>query len=90
MLTVKEAAKPLGVSPSLVYALIAARKIEHVRIGLKRGVIRIPEASIEEFHRSLCRQGYRTAPRLARRGQAEIEAPQLVTRIAAFRRKSGS
>lgn len=51
MLTVKQAAERLGVSPSLVYALIAARALEHVRVGLKRGVIRIPEAALEDYRR---------------------------------------
>jgi excisionase family DNA binding protein len=51
MLTVKQAAARLAVSPSLVYALVAERRLEHLRIGLKRGVIRIPEEAIEEYRR---------------------------------------
>ena len=48
-LTVKQAAERLGVSPSLIYALVAARRLRHERIGLKRGVIRIPADAIEEY-----------------------------------------
>jgi excisionase family DNA binding protein len=51
MLTVKKSAERLNVSPSLVYALLACRKLGHIRIGLKRGVIRIPEEAIEEYRR---------------------------------------
>jgi len=51
MLTVKEAAERLGVSPSLVYSLIAARKIEHVRVGLGRGVLRLTEEAIVAYQR---------------------------------------
>lgn len=48
-LTVKQAADRLGVNPSLVYRLIAARQIEYERIGLGRGVIRIRESAIEDY-----------------------------------------
>lgn len=48
-LTVKQAADRLGVNPSLVYRLIAARLIEYERIGMGRGVIRIREAAIEDY-----------------------------------------
>jgi excisionase family DNA binding protein len=51
LLTVKKAAERLNVSPSLVYALIAGRKLGHIRVGLKRGVIRIPEEAIEDYRR---------------------------------------
>jgi excisionase family DNA binding protein len=49
MLTVKQAAERLRVSPSLVYSLIAARELAHVRIGFGRGLIRISEESICEY-----------------------------------------
>jgi excisionase family DNA binding protein len=49
--TVRQAAERLGVSPSLVYALVAARRLRHERIGLKRGVIRIPDDAVEEYRR---------------------------------------
>ncbi|MGL4553894.1 MAG: helix-turn-helix domain-containing protein [Gemmataceae bacterium] len=51
MLTVKEAAALLGISPALVYALVAARKVRHERHGLGRGAIRIPEDALEEYCR---------------------------------------
>ena len=44
MLTIKQAAARLGVSPGLVYSLVAGGKIGHVRIGNGRGVLRIPES----------------------------------------------
>lgn len=51
LLTVKEAAKRLGISPALVYGLCAARRIRHERHGLRRGAIRIPESALEEYRR---------------------------------------
>lgn len=51
MLTVKAAAELLGCCVDTVYALCAARKLRHERIGLGRGRIRIPEESIEEYRR---------------------------------------
>lgn len=47
-LTVREAAAELGrVSPSLVYGLCQAGRLEHIRIGVGRGTIRIPKAAVE-------------------------------------------
>jgi excisionase family DNA binding protein len=51
MYTVSGAAKELGVSLSLVYALCAAGKIRHERHGLGRGTIRISAAALEEYRR---------------------------------------
>jgi excisionase family DNA binding protein len=51
MLTVKQAAERLGVSPALIYALVSARKIRHERHGLRRGAIRIPEDALDEYRR---------------------------------------
>ena len=49
--TVKEAAARLGVSPSLVYALIGDGVIAHTRHGRpgKRGCIRIEESEVERY-----------------------------------------
>jgi excisionase family DNA binding protein len=52
-LTVKQAAEALGVSQAIVYALCAARRIRHQRIGLGRGTIRIPEDAIAEYRESV-------------------------------------
>jgi excisionase family DNA binding protein len=49
MLSVKQAAGRLGVSPSLVYWLVSARKLRHSRIGSGRGRIRISEDAIGEY-----------------------------------------
>lgn len=51
LLTVKQAAEQIGISPGLVYALCAARRIRHERHGLGRGRILIPEEAIEEYRR---------------------------------------
>jgi excisionase family DNA binding protein len=52
MFTVKEAAARLGVSAALVYALCAARKLRHSRVGLGRGKIVIGEDAIAEYLRA--------------------------------------
>ncbi len=52
MLTVAQAAERLGVSRALIYSLVAARKLRHERIGLKRGVIRIPDDALDEYRLS--------------------------------------
>lgn len=49
LLDVKQAAGRLGVSPGLVYSLIAGRQLRHCRIGNGRGRIRIPEDAIAEY-----------------------------------------
>lgn len=48
-LTVKQAAKILGVSETTVYALCAAGEIRARRVGLKRGTIRIDAADLEDY-----------------------------------------
>lgn len=52
-MTVKEAAKRLEVSPSLVYDWCKAGSMPHKRFGRKgkRGTIRISEADIAAFER---------------------------------------
>ena len=57
MLTVKQVAKQLGISPSLVYGLCSAGKIRHERHGLGRGCIRIPAEALDEYRKSCVRQG---------------------------------
>ena len=48
-LTVKEAAPQLRLSAATVYALCAARKLRHQRVGLGRGKILIPPEAIAEY-----------------------------------------
>jgi excisionase family DNA binding protein len=49
LLTVKEAAPKLRLSPASVYALCAAKKLRHQRVGLGRGKILIPPEAITEY-----------------------------------------
>ncbi len=53
MLSVAEAAKLLGVKPGLVYGLCASRRLRFCKIGVGRGVIRIPEDALDEYVRSV-------------------------------------
>jgi excisionase family DNA binding protein len=48
-MTVKQAAERLEISVSLVYSLIASRKLRFCRVGNGRGRIRIPDDAIEEY-----------------------------------------
>jgi excisionase family DNA binding protein len=45
---VKQAAERLGVSRSLVYALVASGRLRHYRVGVGRGTIRIEEDALQE------------------------------------------
>lgn len=49
MLTVKEVAQHLGVSPNCVYQLVATGRFACHRIGVGRGTIRISETDLAEF-----------------------------------------
>ena len=49
LMTVKEAAARLRVSPSLVYGLIGKGLVRYVRIGLGRGRIRISDDDLAAF-----------------------------------------
>ena len=51
MLTVKQVAERLRISPSLVYGLCAAGKIRHERYGLGRGCIRVAEEALDDYRR---------------------------------------
>lgn len=61
--TVKQAAKRLGISPSLVYALCAEGVIHHTRHGRpgKRGCIRIEESAVKEYRQNSIREGQQHA-----------------------------
>lgn len=49
LLTVREVAAMLRVSPSLVYRLVEAGKLGCFRIGQKRGAIRVSRDSVNQF-----------------------------------------
>lgn len=49
LFTVKEAAALLRLSPASVYALCAAEKLRHQRVGVGRGKILIPADAIQEY-----------------------------------------
>jgi excisionase family DNA binding protein len=51
MLTVKQTAERLGVSPALVYGLCQQKRLRHERHGLGRGRILVPEDAVEEYRR---------------------------------------
>jgi excisionase family DNA binding protein len=52
VMTVKQAAQALGISPSLVYGLCTNGRIRHERYGLGRGTIRISPAALDEYRKS--------------------------------------
>jgi len=49
VLTVRQAAERLQVAPTTIYSLCARKPLTHVRIGTRRGTIRILEASLDAF-----------------------------------------
>jgi excisionase family DNA binding protein len=51
LLTVEEVAALLSVSVALVYRMVAQRELEHVRVGIGRGKILIPESEIDRYIR---------------------------------------
>ena len=63
MLTVKQAAVRSGLSPSLIYALCAERRLPHLRLGKRgrRGRVLIEESDLAAFLES-CRVGADDAP----------------------------
>ena len=63
MLTVKAAAERAGVSPSLIYALCAEKKLAHLRCGAKgrRGRVLIAEPDLAAFMES-CRVAAEESP----------------------------
>lgn len=61
--TVETAAEELGISLSLMYALVAAKKIRHERHGLRRGTIRIREDDLEAYRRSVTEEAVTADPR---------------------------
>ena len=53
LLSVREAADRLAVSPALIYGLCARKRIRHERHGLGRGTIKIPEDALEDYRKSV-------------------------------------
>ena len=49
MYTVQQVAERLNTSLSLIYALCAQGRLDHLRIGLGRGTIRISDDALQEF-----------------------------------------
>lgn len=49
LITVKQAAKMLTVSPSLVYALVADGTLPAVRMGTGRGTIRLEDEDVRRY-----------------------------------------
>ena len=62
MLSVKETARWLNVSPSTVYGLINSGELKCHRVGVGRGVIRISEAAISDYLDSCAAGTRRPAP----------------------------
>jgi excisionase family DNA binding protein len=62
LLTVTELSKRWNVSPSIIYALVQARQLGCVRIGLGRGTVRFTEEHVREY---LMRQEKRKFKHLA-------------------------
>ncbi len=50
--TVREAAKILGLSSDMTYALCAAKKILHRRVGIRGGRIQVSTKGIQDYFRS--------------------------------------
>jgi len=48
-LTVKQVAERLAVAHTTVYLLCSEAKIDHIRIGIGRGAIRISEEALHAF-----------------------------------------
>jgi excisionase family DNA binding protein len=71
VLTVAQAAERLGVSPALVYNLVALRKLRYCRVGNGRGRLRIPEDAVSEY---LSRVTFDVAPT---NSQAAAPRPRL-------------
>ncbi len=48
-LTVKQVAERLAVAETTVYLLCSESKIDHLRVGIGRGAIRISEEALDDF-----------------------------------------
>lgn len=61
MLTVKEVAELLGVSPTCVYQLVSQKRLSCHRVGVGRGTIRITNSDLAAFLEN-CRREHSSAP----------------------------
>lgn len=50
-MTVRQAARQLNISPSLVYRLCETRRLRHFRFGEGRSAIRVDKADLDEYVR---------------------------------------
>jgi len=62
LLTVAEAAKSLACSQRTIYSLCNARKLRHARIGMGRGLLRVPADAIAEYLSGVIREPVSSAP----------------------------
>ena len=53
LISVKEAAHRIGVSHDYYYRMIGAGKVPYKRIGLGRGILRVPIKALEAWSESL-------------------------------------
>lgn len=79
MLTVKEVAAILNISPGLVYALVSQGMIEHERFGTGRGTIRITEEALNAYRERTSRRGRLSVSRPTSTGSGfrELDAGRL-------------
>jgi excisionase family DNA binding protein len=70
-MTVREVAARLEVTPATVYALCAAGKLGHLRVGVGKGAIRITEADLAAYV-AACR----VAPRDSDEEEPALEGPR--------------
>jgi excisionase family DNA binding protein len=61
-LNVKEAAERLEVSSATIYSLVAAGRLRCMRVGMRRGTIRILEEHIAEYRQSAESMAQRPPP----------------------------
>ncbi|HEX3151160.1 MAG TPA: helix-turn-helix domain-containing protein [Gemmataceae bacterium] len=62
MNTVKAAALRMNVSEKTIYALCAAKKLRHVRVGVRNGKLLVPDDAIEDYLRSNTVSGAASVP----------------------------
>lgn len=63
MLSVKELAKELGVSPKTIYALVDSQKIPHYRIGTGRGTLRFDLREVKEAIKARSKSVLKSVPK---------------------------